>query len=518
MKPVFSHISQESRRLLAFCLICVSLWAMIAHGYAYLNYQPTHDSLDGLHVDYPNQDDIHKIELGRVYFPAYCHIFRTPFSIPYLSGINTILWISFASFLIISTLNINSALFKTLICGIMTVNITVTALTATYVHDLDANMFSMLMACLSFYLWRKDKKLYLPLSAATLSISLGIYQSYICVTVSLIIISLIKDLLENQPVSFITRRGIEGIAILLLGGFIYYCSLQVILRFIRVPLAEDRSNSLTSMSALSLNHLPELIKQLYLNFFSYFTQPKTFFLSNNSIVLINRFLIIMGISILPYTVIYSNRSLLQNSLLLLLILIFPLGANSIFIVSVGQVHDLMQYALIFTYLLIIVLINHMSCIPSLRSNFIKCSVRYLCCAMLSIYLWGGIQTSNTAYHSKTLLYQATYSRMTSVLHEMHQNGFYRDMPVFINGNLPIKRMQGLSKVSRITGMNLYDAITGDIKSFNSYFNYILGEPIMFCSTEQSKKIRNDPRFHEMSTYPMPGYIQMIDDVMVIRFH
>jgi len=513
MQTKLRSLWNHNKNLLIFCLICVAIWAILAHGYAFFNLQPSHDSLDGMHAVYPNQNALHKVELGRVFYPAYCTVFRTQFYMPYLSGIYTILWISLAAFLVISALNITSSIGKILTCGLMTVNVTVISIAATYGNDLDANMFALLMACAAFFLWRKKGMLRNLIAIASIAVSLGLYQSFICVTVALVIIALVKDLLDGKSAACAFLDGVRAVALLILGGILYIICMRFILQLFEISLADGRSNSLTQLSALSLDSLPYLSGQAYVNWLQYFTQSKVYLIAASIIPAIHQILFLAGFAALIVILLAKDTKPLQKALLILLVCLFPLGSNAIYVLSLGSVHDLMQYALIFTYLLLFILLRHAAKLIR-KTQFI----RHACCVLVCLILWGGIQTANTAYHKKALIYQATFAKMTEVVHEMHMEGYDPYVPVLIEGYLPIPRMPGFEQVSRITGMSIDNAITPDAKSLQSYFQYILGEPITFCTQREKILIQNDPEYQEMPPYPTYGYARMIQDIMVVRLN
>ena len=510
MQTKLHDLWHKNKKTLIFCIICVAVWAILAHGYAFLNLQPSHDSLDGMHTVYPNHDDLHKIELGRIFYPAYCAVFRNMFYLPYLTGIYTVTWIALAAFLVVCALEITSVPGRIITCGIMTVNIAVTALTATYGHDVDANMFSMLMACAAFFVWRKGKLSSL-LAIATVAVSLGIYQSYICVTVALVIIALVKDLLDGKSAASVFVSGVRAVALIVLGGLLYIVCMRCSLKLTETALADGRSNSLMQLSALSVDILPFLSGKAYSNWLNYFTKSKTFLIASPVIRTVHQLMFLAGILALIAILFSKETKPLQKALLALLLGLFPLGANAIYILSLGNVHDLMQYSFVFTYLLLFILLEY-----AVRRFSKTLFIRQAYCALVFLVLWGGVQTANVAYHKKSLIYQATYAKMTEIAHEMHMEGFDPYVPVLIEGSLPLQKMPGFEQVSRITGMDGNNSISSDSKSFLSYFQYILGEPITFCTDRERILVQNDPLYDEMPPYPTYGYVRMIQDVMVVR--
>lgn len=505
------------KQLLFFCVICVAIWVLVAHGYVFTNFQPTHDSLDGLHAVYPNNDNAHKIGLGRVFCPVYYYLFRSAFSTPYLSGINTILWIGLAAFFVISSFNLKGVIHKVLVCGVMAVNLTVTALAATFIHDLDADMCAMALACLAVFVWQKKMKGWPLLGSIAVAGSLGLYQSYVSTTITLVMMILIKELMDNKSVKAVLQKGVQAALMVLAGGIMYYVSMHIVLSYTQYTLFEGTYNSLSQMSTLSLSVLPELFMQQYAAWWKWFANPKTVLVSSKIVAAANIVLLLIGAVVLVFVVCRKELRIAQKGFLLFMVLLLPVAMNITFILSQGTAHDLTRYTYIFLYVLLIVFIEYGS--EQISGHKWTGPARYICIGMIGIFLWGGVQTANTIYLQKTMVHMSTYTHMTNVLHDMQQEGFSaKDTPILTVGELPIEYMAGFERVERITGVSYSNSITKDTRSFKSYFRYILGEPIEYCSEEQRAAVVQDPSYAEMPAYPEEGYIQMIQDVMVIRLN
>lgn len=81
------------------------------------------------------------------------HCFGKFHQSPWTNGLLSLLWISLAAFLIVDALKINHAWIIAIFCGILTANITVTSLTATYAPDLGSDMLALLLAVSGWWLF-----------------------------------------------------------------------------------------------------------------------------------------------------------------------------------------------------------------------------------------------------------------------------------------------------------------------------------------------------------------------------
>ena len=99
-------------------------------------------------------------------------------------GFLSLFFIGITSYLITKLLSIKNKLLIGFVCGILITNLTVTLLNATYILDVDIYMFSLLLAVLSVYIFRRYKYGFL-FSPLLLVGSLGLYQSFFQVAIFL---------------------------------------------------------------------------------------------------------------------------------------------------------------------------------------------------------------------------------------------------------------------------------------------------------------------------------------------
>ncbi len=190
----FTETMSRNKQLLLQCIGLTFLWGLIAHGFMFANNNLSWDSL--VHIKESFYPYSWKASLGRIFVPIYEASIRGRVTIPWLIGILSLLYISIALLFISKIFNIQSAFSLFIIAGILTVNPTITSITATYISDLDADMLAMLLSVIAVYCWQKLRKGYLY-GAIPLMLSLGLYQSYISTTIVLIIFVCVLNLLRG---------------------------------------------------------------------------------------------------------------------------------------------------------------------------------------------------------------------------------------------------------------------------------------------------------------------------------
>ena len=143
-----SRLSREKERLCAVFISTLVL-GLIAHGYALLNFTVSHDSMSEFWMYqqmgyYDGTAAQWKIALGRFFVPVYQLIFRGETVTPWFSGMLALVWAALAVWGTACLFDIHQRWLLVLTSGIFVANLSFMALTASYLHDLDADMLSLI--------------------------------------------------------------------------------------------------------------------------------------------------------------------------------------------------------------------------------------------------------------------------------------------------------------------------------------------------------------------------------------
>ena len=95
--------------------------------------------------------------------------------------------------------------------------------------------------------------------------SLGIYQAYVPITISLmVILSLRNNLSEKSESLNIIKQGIKYVVTLILGIIVYYIFLKICLMAYNTQL--NSYQGIDKMGAIKLSQLPGLLQRTFMNF------------------------------------------------------------------------------------------------------------------------------------------------------------------------------------------------------------------------------------------------------------
>ena len=483
---------QSEKQNIIFCFMATFIIGLAAHAYVMLNNNMSHDWLNAFVAT--DIENITKIRVGRYIVPLYRAIFRNSIALPWLIGLISLLWYSVSSYLIARIFDIKSRIITVLISGIVVTNITVTAQFATYLHEADFNAFALLLAVAASYVWKMHTKIYhLIPGAIFLFISMGIYQSYVCVTIMLIICASVLDLFEEKSIKNVITRGFLGIC-LIITAFVVCIAVGKLICYIMDISQKSRVNALSIFS--SGENIVKIVFEEILFFARELFHPAY---SKELMLVIFTLTALIILSLVIYVFVKKRFEVQRISLILVLFACIPIGACAIFIIAYGiWVHDLMLYAVWLSWVMVIVL----SCrllihIPKITyKRILNCTV----CAFVAVIIWQNIIISNTVYIKKDIVAQSSFSTMTRVLDRIEQ------YPDYIKGQTPLAFI-GVPNHGELN--NPYDEIA-DFRDINSvlladinevfysdtnndifntyaaYFKYVLNSPVTICDSEKRR--------------------------------
>lgn len=501
--------------MLLFALASVYFWGFLAHGYGFLHSSFSHDSLNEFAGKYGSNS--WKVQLGRFFIPLYKAIFRTDLTLPWLIGILSMVWIGLSVFLVVRLFRMKSRPVIFLLAGIFTTNVAVTATAATFMHDVDGNMFALLCACAAVCCWKKLPWGSLP-GAVLVAVCLGIYQSYLSVTVVLVIFLSILELMDGRSFKSVMLPGLKAIGMILMGCVLYYLLLKTVLSFTGISLATGESNSLGQLTQLPLFAMPSLIYSAYVDCavrLLWAVSPYPGVIGKGIVLTLG---VIMAAAAVT-TLLRRDMGILEKCLFVVLLGLIPLGMNFTYILTFGSVHDLMAYAVWLYYFFALLLADRLSKEFHFRKDWL--SPKYLSLLLVAVFLYGNVQSANVAYLKKDMEQESFLSFMTRVLYRIEACEDYEPgvTPVVFVGTTDQMKtvLAGFEDYTGITGLSR-SAVSGTTEEFRvrNYFHYVLNNPANIPYRDHWERVYGDPRVREMPCYPAAGSVAMVGDTLVVK--
>ena len=442
------------------------------------------------------------LEILELIFPNY--------SMPWIYGIITIALITLAACVIISIFSIENKLMQVLVTGSILVFPSLIG-TFTYMFTSSSYAVSFLLAVLAvWFLIRLDKRS-LPVALVCMIGSLSIYQSYVAVTASLLVLTLIQRLMKEEDILPIIRNGICYVLFLIISLGLYYAMTMVINKLRGVGFNGYANGSLS----FSFAELPARILLAYRNFPRFFTGYRGLMPGIFSQLLHTLCLLLTGGMVFAWGISRKKLQFARLLWLLGLIALLPLAMNCMYLFTTEDaVHTLVLYGVSMIYVLAVV-------VADLCINLVPCSKASSLCVnamgfVLALIVAANTYLANEAYLLLHLRYENAYAFYTSLIADIKMTpGFDEDTRLALIGSYqePSFYLEKFPFSDHVTGT---DGFLPDIYSKDRFLEYYLGFPIPFVPEEELSVIQNSAEVEQMPVYPYYGSMQLIDDVMVVK--
>lgn len=498
-------------------LLATFILGLLAHGFCFANAFFTHDGMEGLHSGIESGQWAWKISLGRFMQPIY-YLVRGSLAAPWLIGMISLLWLSLSNYFIIRLLKLDYSWMNILVCGLTTTHLTVSTTNAVYMHECDTYMLALLFAVLSVFTFRTWKWCWIPAVCCTI-VTLGLYQAYFAVSVSLYMILLSQDLLKQENAKQCFLKALQFVATLMLGLLIYSQLINLSFQLTGCyPFGDYNSIDKVSFSEQGYFSSPMWVLMFTgstckMFFLHYFQQPTAYPYLEPAINTLLALLTIAGIARL---LILSKISKSNLVLLLGLLLLFPLGTNIIYFISKGMSHTLMRFAFVCPFLLCLVILN----LNLQIGRPINGSKTCIACGF-GFLIFANIVFANQLYLQRELVHQNDLTIKTRILYELehHPDYRYNETPVALIGSSWYSPMNtaraGFEHLSEPFGVTSNLGFT-HYRTNVAIFKTELGYPLKMASKKEVFRLHDLPEVRDMPIFPHTGYMKMVEGYLIIK--
>ena len=393
------------------------------------------------------------------------------------------------------------------------------ALSFSYLFMVEIYMTSLLLAVLAVWLSTKWKYGFIP-GSLCIALSLGNYQSYIAVSVSLIIIYVIKETIDKKKeiLKDILKLFIMGI----LGIIIYFIILKVLLLINKTSLSNYKGAD--SMGIPPISEWPKLIFRTYKHFIGYFIGKSYFRVSifESTIRILTIILtFILLINKITKEKFYKNKT--NIIIFILLIVLIPFTFNIVdFMAFKADLTSLQIYSFSSLYLLIILILD------KTKSNYLNTIIRILIIAIGIM----NFTTVNKYYFKQESFYKYTENLNNRLLNKIESTeGYYYGIPIILKGTINSSFYKELNNLPNTNDNITFDqSLWGgkyigyaDLYTYNNdkkiftMINNEFGVYLNRATDEERDKIKDNIEYNNMKSYPEKDSIKIIDGILVINF-
>lgn len=459
-------------------IISTIAFFLFAHGYRFSNLLFSHDSLNICEYK-PDWE----IGIGRFIQPVL-YVLRGVLGAPWLFSIMAMFWMILSVLLFLKIFKIDILWMIVAVSGVMTCNNVITLSNATYIQWMDVYTLALFTAILAAKLLTVEENVSIKnivLAAVLVTISMGLYQAYIGVTLGIIVFYYVLRLGEydsEETIGSLFIGIVKACLSVLLGGILYLVSWKAILALTGI----NSQNYFGMDEGSSANGYFYALYRTYKNVAIFFRRPSLYntgsAIGTNLIeaanVLANIF-ILMYIGILPIANYLKNskKACKINLLLQYVLLIFlPFAVNFACFMTKGDEHDLMRYGMVMIYVYVLAQIN----IVSTKKIVVPQIILLVC---ISVVVWTNIVFSNQLYLKKSLQEEATNYKIGQLIQMIEEVSESANMKqptkVIIAGNPGDNEyFSDIRGTDMLGGTGIFDSPITYGRTIGFYMNYMLG--------------------------------------------
>lgn len=447
-----------------------------------------------------------EVSLGRFLIP-FVDLFRGTVVSSVLTSVIAISIVSFTTLILIDLLKVKKTYIKILI-GILLVITPTFSLTLMYSYTADSYTFALLFSVLSVYFLNRNHNLKnIILSLICVVLTLGFYQAYLSVIVTLCAITYLINLCTESELSFkdFIKKVLVDVSVVAVGIIIYYISFTIIVKILHLNIT-DYSGGNKVLSIETLKNLLPSIKNTYITFYQF--HFKSNIIENTEFVFRNLFngfilllIIINFIFLIKTNKIY--KKLYKVILMLLIILMFPIFSCAIEIIAQGrEINLLMASALYFP---IVLLLKQIELIKFDKLNIFSLFI-------IVISLWTFILTDNATYVATSLYNKQMSALGNRIIERIESNTeISQDTPICVIGKMNFSLHN--PRLLKLTNFDVSDVNVWTWQIFLQD-NLALGRDIYTMGSYED--ITNNEEYLNMGVFPSENSIKIIDGTAVIK--
>lgn len=485
------------------CFWSAIVIGLIAHLYKITNWLPNWDSLV---FRYDSQN---MVAIGRWFLP----IASAPssfYDLPWVTGLLAILFHALGAVCICRMFHVQKNITAGLIGAAVVSFPTVTSV-LMYNYVADSYAMSFLLSCIAALLMTREKPRYLA-AALLLTLSVGIYQAYITVTIMLLLCYLIVQTVreETDGKTLLIQSGkflLTGIAAMAL----YYLILTVVLKLTGTKLLEYQGlRDATEMTGLDILGSLYTIKESFMGFFFDFSGGITAF------TIINIAVLVIGAAFYLADIIRKKLEASKVLLLAVFTIALPFGASILgFVNSSIDYHNLMKMGFFVFYLFFILRYEW-------EEAKLDTAKSWLVLTLTAVLIFNQVLIANISYHKLTMAYEKSYGTLIRIADRIEQTeGSENCDSVLVLGALedsePYSADFGPDMTGTTDGLILRadDEIVGQSVLCSALNDYCHKE-YRFLAGEEKTALLQKMDESSLQSWPAKNAVCVVDNVIVIK--
>lgn len=493
-------------------IVSTFIWGVLAHGYMYLNKLSFLDdvvSMESVGATYTSGrwllgilDKVMKIALGGSY------------STPLLIGTFTLIIAVVINILLVKIFDITNKYCCWVMCGIVVLFPSMTAL-YSFMFTAGYYMISILLSVLAVYVLLNCKNVVYGelLGISCICLAMGIYQAYVGFSILCFLFVFILKIIDDDQASYkeLLKTGISY-AVCIAGGALFY----LVINKIALYLTASQMTSYRGMDQMYSKQVFHLdFKFLLQTLWAKYDNMLYYNVWIENTLYIYRCVLIVVIAVILFKGIQLiiHKKLINACLMILALICVPVALNPFALCNVDMVHYLMLFPKCIIFIFFIALVS--------RSDFSNVKVKKTGIVLgIVLILYTNIYYTyyaNRCYLGAEFNRQETISWMTTLITQIKSiDGFDENMRIaYLGGAEDItfyRSKVALSKEERFYG--------GDLRRdyvWKDYMEKWCGFNMTEVDGDTYNELNNMECVNQMPNYPADGSIEVVGDIVVVKF-
>lgn len=432
----------------------------------------------------------------------------------FFNGIVFLLFLAFSAAILVSVLQIKNKKMAALLGALF---VTFPAVCSTMIFRYTVGYYGIAVLLSVLAVWFVEKYAFgLPLSILCICCSLGIYQAYIPITITVFILALLRrSLYKSAAFRHLVLRGVYYCMAIILGLVLYFVLMNHYLEKFNVVLGSYQG--VDQMGQLSLAQIPVLIKEAYVSFLTFPARDYCDLAGMPVIRNVYYLLFLISVGLLGYICFRYVKKPLLIAFAVVMCLLLPLAMNFIVVMTPdGWVYTIMVYAFVFVGMVPVILMDRVleeAYIRPERKTFFERAIVLVLGVLIACY---GYQT-NVNYNAVYFANRQVENYLNSMIVQVRMTeGFTPEQKWAFIGKIndPLWN-QNWEYEDAFGGVAFKQQLMHQYSWMywpEVYFGYTL--PLADGATIEN--LQGNDEVKAMPCWPAQGSIKVIDNMVVIK--
>ena len=507
----FASLWGRVRREWVVCFVSALACGFAAHFYKLANWLPNWDSLVFRH------DAQNMTHLGR-WFLSFACLPSSYYDLPWVCGFLAILYVAVSAVCICQLFRLRTNVAAALVGALLATFPTLTS-TLTYCYVADGYCLAFLLAVVSAMLFNARGLRNLALGVVLLTLSLGIYQAYVSVTTTLLLVLQFEGLVFSRERALVSIRRAGRF---LVGGVCASVAYVLILRLVLWLTNTELSDYLWAPGTENA----WLDPLYFLRVFKSSVRKVVFFFVDvrgglNLHVLMNALMLASLGTLVLRAAIHGRvfRSPVRTVVFLFYVAAAPVCACPLFLLNPGtNYHNLMTMGFLMIPVFFMTFYE--------RRIFVKKSreVRknWAVLALGALLIYNFVLLANISYHKLQLAFFSSFGEAVRIADRIEQTpGANTRWKLAVLGVKPDSAKWSAHVLLDVTGVTDGSLLRPDDNLVNqsvitATLNDYCQKNLHFATIDERRALAEDPRVKAMPLWPDPGSVAVVDDFIVLR--